>query len=84
MTHGHLGLAPAGDHARLVRHFATFKPDIVIYGHTHIAHLESCEGATVFNPGAAGRAGFNRARSVGLITRHAPDQPVRLEHLALS
>jgi hypothetical protein len=76
MTHGHL-------RSRMVSHFAAFKPDIIVYGHTHIAYLGQCAGVTLFNPGAAGRAGVGRPPSVGLITRDKPDQPPRLEHVIL-
>lgn len=33
-------------------HFS--KADIVLYGHTHIAHLEEIEGMLVLNPGSCG------------------------------
>jgi uncharacterized protein len=84
MTHGHLSLAPSNDPARLVRHFAPFRPDIIVYGHSHIAYLGQCEGVTLFNPGAAGHAGFGRQPSVGLITVDAPGVPPRLEHVVLT
>ena len=84
MTHGHLSLAPAADPARLVRHFAAFHPDIIVYGHTHVPRLGQCEGVTLFNPGAAGRAGVGHPPSVGLITVQAPGERPRLEHVVLA
>ena len=84
MTHGHLARAPAGDLPRLVQHFAPFQPRIIVYGHTHVAYLGPCQGVTLFNPGAAGRAGVGRPPSVGLITVDAPDAPPRLEHVVLT
>lgn len=68
LTHGHLPQAPAGDDARMLAHFADFAPAIIIHGHTHIRRLESCDGVTFFNPGAAGRVRSPHPASVGMLS----------------
>lgn len=81
MTHGHLMSAPTHDHERLVRSFAKFHPDIVIFGHSHIPHLSRVGDVWLFNPGSAGQARFGKKRSVGLITATA-DGP-KFEHVTI-
>lgn len=41
--------------------------DIVIYGHTHAAGAEERDGRLYVNPGAAGRQGFHRERTIALL-----------------
>jgi putative phosphoesterase len=79
MTHGHLHAAPAGDRTALVRHFRPFAPQIIIFGHTHLATLDEVDGVTLFNPGSAGRARLGRAPSLGLITAVEGEKPI-FEH----
>lgn len=68
MTHGHLPDAPSTDRARLLHSFAAFQPRIVIYGHSHSPKLETIEGVSVFNPGAAGPARFRQKPTIGIIS----------------
>lgn len=68
MAHGHLGDAPSMDRVRMVRSFAAFRPDIVVYGHSHIPLLELVQGVRVFNPGAAGRARFGLKPCIGIVS----------------
>ena len=41
--------------------------DILIFGHCHKRHDEERDGRRSINPGAAGRRGFHRERSVALL-----------------
>lgn len=68
MAHGHLPDAPTMDRRRMLGCFSAFRPDILVYGHSHIALLELIDGVRVFNPGAAGRARFGLRPSIGLIS----------------
>lgn len=68
MTHGHLTAAPSTDLARMANYFAEFKPDIIVYGHSHIARLDFSGHTRIFNPGSAGAPRFGRPPSVGMIT----------------
>lgn len=81
MTHGHLTTAPSFLPERLVQSFAAFKPDIVIFGHSHLPHLSRVGGVWVFNPGTAGQGRFGKKRSVGLITAGA--EGPQFEHVAI-
>ena len=59
----HVGGRP-GD---LVRSLPQPRPDVYIFGHTHIALLETVEGVLFLNPGAAGRPRFGGGLSVALL-----------------
>lgn len=72
MTHGHRAEAPSTNRARMVRWFAAFEPDIIVYGHSHIPMLEWVEGVRVFNPGSAGRGRFGQRPTIGLIHGSVP------------
>jgi uncharacterized protein len=41
--------------------------DIVVFGHSHRAHISEVDGRLLLNPGAAGRRGFHRTFTVGLL-----------------
>jgi uncharacterized protein len=41
--------------------------DVVVYGHSHIAHIAEVDGRLLVNPGAAGRRGFHRVFTVGFL-----------------
>jgi putative phosphoesterase len=43
------------------------RPDLYIFGHSHVALLETCDGVLFLNPGAAGRPRFGRSLSVALL-----------------
>lgn len=67
VTHGHLQAAPTTSLERMVGFFSDFKPDLIIYGHSHVPKIDRIDGVTVFNPGAAGPPRFGRAPTVGLL-----------------
>ena len=83
MTHGHLNAAPTHNLERMRLSFGDFAPSIVIFGHSHIPHLETVAGVTLFNPGSAGAPRFGRGPSVGLISVAAPGASPLFEHLPL-
>ncbi len=83
MTHGHLPQAPTSDKELMIASFHEFKPNIVIFGHSHIPHLSQIDGVTLFNPGSAGRGRFGRGPSVGLITVAEPGAKPVFEHILL-
>jgi putative phosphoesterase len=69
VSHGHELGAPTA--AKLA---ARYPADVIVYGHTHRAAIESVGGTLVINPGAAGPARFDLKPSVALLTlpaRHA-------------
>src|SRR5262245_36702942 len=39
MTHGHLPSAPSTDLELMARSFSKFRPDIIVFGHSHIPYL---------------------------------------------
>ncbi len=42
--------------------------DVVVYGHSHIAHQQHWGGILFFNPGAAGKRRFKVIPSIGFLT----------------
>ena len=83
LVHGHMREAPSGDRPALCAFFADFRPDIIIFGHTHIPFLEVVDGVTLFNPGAAGRVRIGRAPSIGMISANPAGGPPLIEHISL-
>ena len=83
VTHGHLDEAPSTDLDRMKAYFDDFAPDIIVYGHSHIAKPEKLAGVRFFNPGAAGAARFGRPPTVGIITA-VPGREPTIEHKALT
>jgi putative phosphoesterase len=59
----HIGEAPA----KLLRRLPEPRPDIYIYGHSHIALVERLENILFLNPGAAGQPRFGRGPSIALL-----------------
>jgi putative phosphoesterase len=59
----HIGDAPQ----QLVRRLPEPRPQIYIYGHSHIALVEQRDGVLFLNPGAAGRPRFGRRPSLALL-----------------
>jgi uncharacterized protein len=59
----HIGGQPAA----LARALPQPKPDVYIFGHTHVALLETLEGVLFLNPGAAGRPRFGGGLSVAIL-----------------
>ena len=43
------------------------KPDVLIYGHTHLPKSDIIEGILIFNPGAAGPKRFDQPRTVAIL-----------------
>jgi putative phosphoesterase len=43
------------------------RPDVLIFGHSHLALLETHDGVLFLNPGAAGRPRFGGGLSVALL-----------------
>ncbi|MFC1834393.1 metallophosphoesterase family protein [Thermodesulfobacteriota bacterium] len=52
---------------RLINRFENPKPDLIVYGHTHIPFWGKVDGMVMFNPGSADIMGFGRAGTVGVI-----------------
>jgi putative phosphoesterase len=44
------------------------RPDLVIYGHSHVPAVEMLDGVLYVNPGSAGPRRFNYPRSAGILT----------------
>lgn len=59
----HVGDKPVA----LARRLPDPRPDIYIYGHSHIPALERHAGVLFLNPGAAGKPRFGRPPSVALL-----------------
>jgi uncharacterized protein len=59
----HVGDSPAALAVRL----PDPRPDVYIYGHSHIPALEQRAGVLFLNPGAAGRPRFGRPPSIALL-----------------
>lgn len=65
-----LDLSLDGARVHLVHRPIDARPDgvrIVVYGHTHMARVEARDGVWWINPGAAGRRGFHRERTLALM-----------------
>lgn len=45
-------------------------PDVVVFGHSHMAYSGEWRGTLIFNPGSAGPKRFSLPRSVGLLEIH--------------
>ena len=56
-----------GKPSELARALPEPRPDVYIFGHSHIALLEACDGVLFLNPGAAGRPRFGGGLSVALL-----------------
>jgi putative phosphoesterase len=66
----HIGDRPAALATRL----PDPRPDVYIYGHSHIPVLEQHAGVLFLNPGAAGRPRFGRQPSIALLDLRAEVQ----------
>ena len=53
--------------ARLVCELPTPRPDVYIYGHSHVPLIETIEGVLFLNPGAAGQPRFGRPPSIAIL-----------------
>ena len=59
----HIGGQPAA----LARALPEPRPDVYIFGHSHVALLETLSGVLFLNPGAAGRPRFGGGLSVAIL-----------------
>lgn len=73
----HIGGSPA-DLIRALPEEAAQRPDVYIFGHSHVALLETVEGVLFLNPGAAGRPRFGGGLSVALLTVEAGRASARI------
>jgi putative phosphoesterase len=64
VIHGHR--FPRGSIEHFARHFESLGPDLVLFGHSHVAMSEVVDGIRFFNPGTAG--GFGAPPSAGILT----------------
>jgi putative phosphoesterase len=60
---------------------ATHEPDVVVFGHSHIAFQRRLRGALFLNPGYAGKPRFNQPRSV--VIAHLDKLGFRCESIPL-
>jgi uncharacterized protein len=73
----HIGGRPAA----LARALPTPRPDVYIFGHSHVALLETIDGVLFLNPGAAGRPRFGGGLSVALLEIEGGRASARLVRL---
>jgi putative phosphoesterase len=68
-THVYLSVGGTNVHVvhRLVDSAPREETDVVVYGHSHKALVYEQDGRLYVNPGAAGRVGFHREVTVGLL-----------------
>lgn len=64
VIHGHR--FPRGSIKHLAYHFRSLSPDLVLFGHSHVAVSEVVDRTRLFNPGTAG--GFGAPPSAGILT----------------
>ncbi|WP_221564702.1 metallophosphoesterase family protein [Alkalihalobacillus sp. TS-13] len=67
LTHGHLGIGKSTPE-RALRTFEREKPDIIIFGHSHIPHQEMVDGVLLYNPGSVTAKRFQKQYSYGWLT----------------
>jgi putative phosphoesterase len=70
----HVGGKPAA----LARALPQPKPDVYIFGHSHVALLEQRGGVLFLNPGAAGRPRFGGGLSVAILDVDAGQATARI------
>jgi uncharacterized protein len=63
------------------RTLETYRPDLLIFGHSHRPYQHQLDRTLLFNPGSAGPRRFNLPRTVGLITLTRTDIDARIIHL---
>ena len=74
----HIGGQPAA----LVRALPQPRPNVYIFGHSHVALLETLSGVLFLNPGAAGRSRFGGGLSVAILDIQAGQAMARIVPLA--
>jgi uncharacterized protein len=70
----HIGGAPA----RLAASLPAPRPQVYIFGHSHVALHEEHDGVLFLNPGAAGRPRFGGGLAVALLTLEAGRASARI------
>jgi putative phosphoesterase len=70
----HIGGQPAA----LARALPQPQPDVYIFGHSHVALLETLSGVLFLNPGAAGRSRFGGGLSVAILDIEAGRAEARI------
>lgn len=73
----HVGDSPAS----IVAHLPAPKPDVYIFGHSHVALLETHDNIMFLNPGAAGRPRFGGRLSVALLNVNDGKATARIVYL---
>lgn len=79
LTHGHLARGAAPKAAFEIFRNAVPRPDIVVYGHSHVPRDEQMVGLRLINPGAAYRARVPEGPSVATLELAEGAEP-RLTH----
>ncbi|MCA1553513.1 MAG: metallophosphatase family protein [Chloroflexi bacterium] len=81
----HIAALPERMPRELRQVYERLRPDVLICGHSHQMHAEwreLADGHTLFfNPGAAGRRGFHRVRSIGILDVRGRE--IRARHIEL-
>ena len=72
-----------GQPAALARALPQPKPDVYIFGHSHVALLETLSGVLFLNPGAAGRPRFGGGLSVAILDVEAGRAEARIVPLVI-
>jgi putative phosphoesterase len=67
-----------GQPAALARALPEPRPDVYIFGHSHVALLETIDGVLFLNPGAAGRPRFGGGLSVAILDVEAGRATARI------
>ena len=52
---------------RILLKFGSEKPDLIVYGHSHVPFWGKVEGTYMFNPGSAGHRLYSGLRTVGIV-----------------
>jgi uncharacterized protein len=73
----HIGGKPA-ELARALPSEPELRPHVSIFGHSHVALIESVDGVLFLNPGAAGRPRFRGGVSVALLEVHGGRAAARI------
>jgi putative phosphoesterase len=73
----HIGGRPA-ELARALPAEPGLRPQVYIFGHSHVALLERAEGVLFLNPGAAGRPRFGGGLSVAILSLAAGQAEARI------
>jgi putative phosphoesterase len=77
----HILPRPSRPDRRVVESLREQPAELVIFGHSHLPHLEQLGGVTFFNPASAGPRRFDYPVSAGLLERQGVAWT--LQHVAL-